>query len=218
MHVVLDANIVISEGFGDSAHFRVLLSTASAIGHGIFIPALAIEEVVANFEKMLDGKAREVEKGLDTLSRHLDKPLASPLTDLDLGEEASLLRQRMVSASNYQVLDYPAITHEELVGRAVKRRKPFDERGSGYRDTLIWESVVQLADKVSDQVALVTSDKDFCDKEGNLHPDLTDELAGRGQCGEKIVLFRSLSEFINTNVRPVLKEVLKDSPFAQLTS
>ena len=212
MYVVLDANIVISEGFGDSAHFRVLLSSASAVGHSIFIPAPAIEEVVAKFEKMLDSKTKEVEKGLETLSRHLSKPLSSPLDDLNYETEVAQFRENLESGPNHKILDYPDTAHKELVKRAVKRTRPFDEKGSGYRDALIWESVLRLAGKVSEQVVLLSSDKDFCDNKGGLHPDLIEELVSCGQCKGKIILVRYLSHFVDTYVRPRLKESLEERP------
>ena len=54
MYIVLDANIIISEGYGNSVHFGLLMSWSSAMGHEVYVPRLAIEEVVARFSRCLD--------------------------------------------------------------------------------------------------------------------------------------------------------------------
>ena len=218
MYVVLDANIVISAAFGGSERFRFLLSAASAAGHTICVPTLVIEEVVSKFERDLEHRAGEVRKSLEALSKHLGRALPSPLSNLDHKKETALLRNRLttqIAKSNCTILNYPNIPHRRVVQRAVERRRPFDEKGSGYRDTLIWESALGLARKVTDSVLLVSSDKDFCDRSDKLHPELVNELVRRGQAG-KVTLARSLADLLDGYVRPSLKKVLETDPVQAL--
>ena len=218
MHVVLDANTIISEGFGDSARFRLFLTTRSAAGYTICVPASVIEEVVGGFRRVIERELTRVEDGLGILSRRLAKPLLSPITSVDIESEASYFRDRLESQLKEHastILEYPSTLHHELVKRAVARIKPFDEKGSGYRDALIWESVLDLLDKVNGQVVLISSDRDFGDK-GTLDPDLADELSDRGQDEGKVILVSSLLGFIDIHVRPKLKLVFADKPIQVL--
>ena len=209
MHVVLDANIIIAEGFGQSAAFSFLLSSSSAVGHTIDIPALVIEEVVASFKREIERETSQTEKGLGKIVRLLAKPLQSPIADLDIEDETILFHDRMKSKldeSDCAILDYPDTTHEELVKRAVARRRPFDTKGSGYRDALVWESLLNLATSVSDPVVLLSADKDF-GEEGKLCADLVDDLNSRGKRDTNVILIHSLSNFIDTYILPNLKTV-----------
>ena len=215
MHVVLDANTIISEGFGQSACFQFLLTSSSVVGHTICIPALAVDEVVAEFKRSLEHDIQQVGRDIGRVSRRIGRALYSPIADLDLEEEVSQFRAKLESQfrdSKCTILDYPDTSHKELVKRAVERRKPFDQNGSGYRDALIWESVLSLAASTHDAVMLVSSDNDFRDKEGNMHPELAKEVISRVEGEVEIRLIGSLSEFIDIGVRPNLKIVLHDKP------
>ena len=59
----------------------------------------------------------------------------------------------------------PQVSHADLVERDLSSRKPFSPTGKGYRDALIWESVVELCTDLTDADTLifVTDNKsDFC--------------------------------------------------------
>jgi hypothetical protein len=55
------------------------------------------------------------------------------------------------------ILPFPRITHEAVVKRALQRRQPFDPEGKdGYRDTLLWESLIELT--ANDEVVFASRD------------------------------------------------------------
>jgi hypothetical protein len=82
----------------------------------------------------------------------------------------------------WAVLPYPAVPHRQVVARALARRRPFDPRGrGGYRDTLIWESVLELARQggVAHVVLVTRNHKDFAAGDGSgWHADLRADLVG----------------------------------------
>ena len=39
MHIVLDTNAIVSEGFGNSRQFKALLSVSNSLGYTIVVPA-----------------------------------------------------------------------------------------------------------------------------------------------------------------------------------
>ena len=215
MHLVLDASVIYSEGFASSRSFRFLRSVADLLGHQIHVPALAIDEATAELEKNLDTELQQVRKTVRKWERILDKSLDPPICDLNPKEEANSLRNKLEDCES--ILDYPRTPHEKLAKRAINRTKPFDQKGSGYRDSLIWESVVELAATVPEQVVLLSSDDDFADDKKILAAELKADLVEKGMDGNKVVLVRSVKDFLNEHVRPELKEVLEEDPWEALT-
>ena len=164
LHFVLDANTVISEGFGASAHLRALLSASSAVGYKVYLPKPVLEEIAAKYARDLASNARKVGDNLGALSRLLGRDLRSPLDEFDLTAETASFKERLLGqlrASGSEILDYPGTSHEDLVSRATSRRRPFDDKGSGYRDALVWETVLKLATQVEGSIVLVSKDKDL---------------------------------------------------------
>ena len=211
MHIVLDANIIIAEGFGNSAQFRLLLSTLGILRHTLYIPKPAIEEVVAKFEEKFDQGINEIKRGTRTLSRLLAGDVQTPVELLpDKCAESTPFRRRLEGHFRNPlcaVLDYPNTSHEKLVMRSTNRRKPFKNNGIGYIDSLIWETTLELAAEVDSQVVLLSNNsRDFSDGKGNLHTDLIEELTNYGLPTNKVVLVLSLADFIKRYVVPTLPE------------
>ena len=208
MHIVLDANIVIREGFGNSGDFRLLLSTLDVLQHNLYVPQLVIEEVLSEFERARDRRARRVTNDLAWLSRHLGLDLPSPIAAPDKRIRAGLFRNRLIAqfnSPNCSIIGYPDTPHEDLVKRATTRRKPFNQNGAGYRDSLIWETTLSLATELNTQVALLSGNtNDFWDERGTLHQDLIEDLVDRKLPRDKVILVSSLEDFVNTYIDPVL--------------
>ena len=110
------------------------------------------------------------------------------------------------------IIDYPDTLHETLVKRATSRKRPFDDNGSGYRDALIWESVLELAKQVKGPIVLVTKDKDFREGSSNLHRDLTKDLERLGLPEDKVTLAMDLASLVDQHVRPNLGMLPWDDP------
>jgi predicted nucleic acid-binding protein len=93
--------------------------------------------------------------------------------------------------------EMPAATHRDLVGRALARARPFDESGQkGYRDALVWETVIELATP-ADPVLLISNDaKAFAaSKSGEeLHPELSAEIKRRTSPSVDIGLVRDIAK------------------------
>ena len=165
MHIVVDANIIIiGTGYGRNHQFRELLSTLEDLQHDLCVPKVVVEEVVGKFSRDFDDDAREIRRRMRDLSRLLDKDLSSAVNNvdevLDKTNEVASFRERL-EAQFDRVLDYPDIQHEVLVMRAVTRTRPFDEEGEGYRDALIWETILKLASEVDSEVVFISNDNDF---------------------------------------------------------
>jgi len=163
--------------------------------------------------------AREAKKAVRQLARVLNEDLSSPIEKLDPSVEQARflteLRQRL-NESGAITLGYPTTSHKDLVNRATNRTRPFDSQGSGYRDSLIWESVVALAINADSKVILISEDKCFSNRKGELHSDLVAELQAQGLPSEKVALMKSLDKLVDAHVRPQLKPIIWDDPMKTL--
>ena len=208
MHIVVDANVIIAEGFGNSAQFRLLLNTLDILQHKLYVPKLVIEEVASRFERTYDSRKQRVMDDLVWLSRHLGLDLPSPIVTLDKRVKAGLFRNRLgeqFNIPNCIITGYPDTPHEDLVKRATARRKPFKQNGVGYRDSLIWETTLSLATRLDTQIVLLSGNtNDFGNEMGELHPDLIEDLVGRELPRDKVILESSLEDFVNTYIDPSL--------------
>ena len=125
---------------------------------------------------------------------------------------------RTVTSAGGQLLDLPETSPEVLLDRSLACRAPFDSRGrAGFRDALIWETIMELATRC-EPVVFITKDPDFLDPatRGQLHPDLIEDLVAAGLPGDRIRPVESLKEAVEQVVQPA-RELL-DSLRARLNS
>jgi hypothetical protein len=105
-----------------------------------------------------------------------------------------------------EIPGFPEVTHEELVRRALAGRRPFDDHGRlGYRDTLIWYTVLEVA-RDGHRVILATEDGDFrsADGAGGLHEHLIADLRQRGIDPERVSVVPSLAAIVQQVLEPAL--------------
>ncbi|MDJ0354416.1 PIN domain-containing protein [Pseudarthrobacter sp. PH31-O2] len=91
------------------------------------------------------------------------------------------------------ILSIPDISHEVLVVKAIQRSAPFAEKGTGYRDALIWESVKEvLRTDLQESVVFVTANKaDFGNSSTGIRQGLLDELTSESISHDRFVVVDS---------------------------
>lgn len=172
--LVLDATELRADLLLRSARFKLIANMWQETWINVVIPASVLEETVANYGRQVaDLRKREHMIHQDRVRLGL-KP--SPAIDDDF-DYRSFLLEHLDEKLGIKVLPWPEVDHPTLVDRAVRRVPPFDSKGDGYRDSLVWFSVLNLASQGVD-VALVTKDNDFCDSSGELSSVLTEEIRG----------------------------------------
>ena len=224
MHIVLDANAIVSEGFGNSRQFKALLSVSNSLGYTIVVPQIVIDETVARFSKGLASEVEAVRNRLSKLSNWMDRGLDSSVGSLNLAHETESFKcalQGKLQDANVVVVGYPDTSHEVLVGRATSRTRPFDDAGSGYRDTLIWMNVLDLVARATEPVVLVAADNAFSRKKDDprLHGELVAEVAQiRGRDAKSVTLAKDLAQLIDEHIRPSLNDVAWENPLETLAT
>jgi hypothetical protein len=117
--------------------------------------------------------------------------------------------EEILREANGEILPIPTVPHRRLIERAVARRRPFDANGDGYRDALVWESVLELLNLSTDPVALISNDKPaFSESKDKpeLAFDLVTELDQLNQVG-RVELFFTLRGYVEARVPTAAKLV-----------
>jgi hypothetical protein len=171
--LVLDATELRKDWLCAGLKFQLLGRMIHQTSISVYVPASVLEEVVAHHGRATE----EASKKLETVAKELGSlglgAVRMESVEFDYRE---YLAERFDEVLAITVLPWPHISHRELVARVVSRTPPFDQRGSGYRDSIVWASAVELARSGQD-VVLVSEDKIFAGQDGKLAQSLKAEIA-----------------------------------------
>ena len=221
MKVVLDTNIIFSDFHFKGAKIKNLCESIKSTGNTVYIPEVVIDESINKYREELQSGKVKIERGLSDVYRLTGKDIYDPsIVDTFISNEiknyAKNIREQ-IKKLGIKTIPYPTITHEELVMRDLARKRPFQESGKGYRDALIWMSVLSICERTSDifyepKLAFITKNhNDFCKSDFSLHPDLKEDLVRNGATENYIKIIEDIDTFINDYIKPkqkILKNIL----------
>jgi len=183
--LVMDANDI----FGDWQLKGILFQLATSIpGLEIAIPSSVLAEVIAAHQRA----SRESDESLLRLLVARDRLGFRPLR---LEDDSRDYRSQLAMAledRSVVVLPWPEESHEEVAERAALRVPPFDSKGGGYRDTLLWFAARRLAAR-GHRVFLASKDRAFAGTGNALAPSLAQEVDG---VGGSVELLRDVKAWI----------------------
>lgn len=187
--ILVDTNIIVPEYRLEGARTRVLLRAIPSTSHTLYVPRVVIDEVASTMQrkitKLRDGFAERIEHPSNSAIRRNVRSLFQIPSDGAILREVDNYREWLIEklvGSGARIVDYPKVDHADVVGRQTRGRRPFQPNrdDEGYRDTLVWESVIDIAHTVQGNVVFVSEDKGaFADGE-RLHPHLVSDLRFHG--------------------------------------
>jgi predicted nucleic acid-binding protein len=194
MALVLDANVLVEDWLLESPAATHIRNQSTYGPLAVLVPELVIREAVGVYRRHLKASQRELHRALKR-RRQLqagapDPALEAVDTSVDVDVAAanysSRLRQ-VLERAGVRVLPLPQVDHDRLIEDALQGRKPFDQEGhDGYRDALIWHSVLEVAASFSKVVVVSANHKDFAESSDDpeqLAHDLVDDVSALCQCG-----------------------------------
>jgi hypothetical protein len=210
MRLVPDTSIVHTGGFYlTSGNWPMLLAAARMGRVRLWVPEVVIQETVAHYRSELVDAQRMIIRGNRKLRRlSQDRLPLHVLDDDQINEQVAIydtwLRDTVREVGT--VLPLPPVEHAILLRDVLTGRKPFSAGEKGYRDALIWHSVVVAA--AAEPLVFVTNNiKDFLDASGTtLADDLADDLRAASTAPDAV---RPL-----TGIDPVLDELLPEDTHA----
>lgn len=140
MKVIFDTT-VFAHGFNSkSGDVRLIKKFLESTPSELCVPAIVIEEAVNLVRKSIEEANQELREpqrltGDTTTFKKFDVQSAVAKYRGDLDALLQSLKTR--------ILPFPAVSHADLANRALAAYKPFVTGGRGYRDALIWYTVLE---------------------------------------------------------------------------
>jgi hypothetical protein len=221
MEVILDTNIY-QEDFGmRSGRFQILLDYLRKTQSRITLPKVVYQELRANFERELRSRLNSYVSSKGSLGSILQREITGPL-EVDIEKEVNEYLDGF--KHKWQILDSEITeytpSHLELaIERAVRRRKPCNDKGEEIRDAILWQMVLATAELAENKTVVFVSrnTRQFAGADGTLHPDLAAECQ---LSGVTVRYFPSLDSFAKehaSRVAFVTDQWLRDRlPLAEL--
>lgn len=197
MKVIFDTT-VFGHGFNaQSADVRLIKKFLNSTSAELCVPTMVIDEAVNLARKSIEesnkslGDTQRLTGDSATFKKvEVKTAVAKYRSDLD-----SLLQSLKA-----RILPYPAVSHADLAKRALDAYKPFVSGGRGYRDALIWYTMLDLASSCKgEEIAFISGNThDWCKSktEIELHSDLVKDLKSKGIDAASFKYFDSLASFV----------------------
>lgn len=205
MWVVPDTTAMFADPFLNATPWIVVSRLADDGELRVAVPEVVVLEAIGHRRSKVTEALHSHSKASQRL-RGLDIPFQA--LDVDPGvivnDYERQLRERLCRIGQIEAI--PALSHQALVHRAVARSKPFNEKGAGYRDALIFETLLTLA--ADDEVAFISNNhSDFCtgpnvrdDGTREIHPQLAELLMARNLDPTHIHIFPDVAAFTRNEV------------------
>lgn len=218
-HIIIDTNVIHLDFKLNKARIVTLCNTSTILGHEIFIPEVVIDEIV----KQYDEKAEEYINSFNKALKKLSDLSTSPITQTPIDAKGFISNYRnelnnRIKQLGIGIIPYPNTRIKIMVARELGKKKPFKDSTKGYRDALIWDSVMEHTQKYSSNcgiIFLTANSKDFADKDKkDLHTDLIADCISNGIPTTSIRLVTDIQNFIDNEI--ILRSTELKEKFNQL--
>lgn len=214
MLIIFDTNIIVSDFQMKGTNFQVLFENVRRTGDRLAIPQIVIDEVLNKFKEKIKEHQINLDKNKNEVKRFTGRDLPITITpelSEELLEEYNVYLNGVIQEKTITILPYPQVPHEYLTKKAIEKKKPFSEKGNGYRDSLIWETIKNCLSRrtehlfMPEAVLLTNNHHDFGKEEDQLHSDLKDELDKEGYYSDAVHVYNALNSLISKKVKPTLE-------------
>ena len=215
MIIVLDTNIVICsrKRLLRGAEFETLSQIVHAEEAVLTVPRVVVQEAVRRYREDLQSELAAIASKIAKANLLLPEPIAPP--DVDVGVRTSTYEEELlgrIAEIGGSITEYGDLTVETLVDRDLARRRPF--KGSskkpttGFRDALIWETILQrIAERDHTTVFVSKNKHDFGSADDELHPHLAEDLRTARLPSDSVVLCESMQALSENHLKPRLERV-----------
>lgn len=147
MIAILDTNTITKKFNFNNSSLRIILYYAEKNKFQLIVPEVVYLEVInqvrEEFSQVADANNERIRK----IRKSIDSYFGELITQNDIDEEVEKYKQfikNLFNKANVVIHPIPTIPHKQIIERDLKRRKPFNKAGKGYRDALIWESILEV--------------------------------------------------------------------------
>ncbi len=132
-----------NSSFSDLSEF---LSKHSVKNTSICLPKIVIRERIQHKKELMDSAIGYINERIKSLQEagHTETEIESKL---DYIEKLQEFAEDFCKKNKIEIIPQPSVSVEELTDLVVNKKKPFNDHGSGFKDTLIYLSMVQDVEK-----------------------------------------------------------------------
>lgn len=192
--VFVDANMILADPELRSGVWGQL-KTAVAAGHvQVVAPEIAIDEAIVRRSQTLRSIGRKLREAAKSAPEELrDLAVHAQTRARELADGYGTLLNATWEAHGFRVVQTVEAGHVEVARRAARRIRPFNDQGNGYRDTMHWLTLLEVARQSPNvRVTLLSNDGIFATRDDKLLNALEIEFQESNQAG--IVLCRRLTK------------------------
>jgi hypothetical protein len=161
MYIFIDSNVYFENYFLDSANFQLLINFLNNTNGYLLISEIVRAEVQNHQETKSKEAFENLKKAIKNYNQlHTEKCDARiDIINNDYDFETVLVEK----INNARFIPFNKVEHSVVVNRAVKKIRPFKEQDKGYRDTMIWLSLLIYlkANNIDELVFINTNSTDF---------------------------------------------------------
>ncbi|VVM48051.1 hypothetical protein PS662_00640 [Pseudomonas fluorescens] len=202
MYVFLDTNIFHNNWFLRSAPLRLLFHYLNNESGALIVSRLVIQEVENLHRRALEEAYRDIRSISSTLSQ-LAPAVVVEATSHESVNSYDLKSVLVDRAECLEIVEYEGISQTLIAERAMLKIRPFRENEKGFRDTLIWISLLDYLkeNRIAGDVFFITGNtSDFMGaNKGCFHDDLLQDITSK-QLLCNLQLVTSLQEFLRGHV------------------
>lgn len=228
--LILDTNVLYNDWYMKQAHIVSLEIFVRNDELQIVIPEVVLIELKNKFKYYLKKHISDLNKSKIPFQRLVDFEIKTPSeTHLDsLFEKYCQHLDSRLRKLQVEIIRVPNTTHSIILDRIYTCKKPFKKPDlrkdkinfgdQGYKDYLIWESILKhLISKKDNIVFFISNDNAFFNSnESDLHEDLYKDLDSLKISRNNIHHFSNLNSFYGYYIETYHKEliaIIKEEPF-----
>ena len=212
MKIILDTNPIYKDFDLSQPQLQTIERYLSRFTDELYIPEVVIEEMIRHYQKEYS-RAVSSHKDIQRITEIIGEEIESLPASDDAIERYRKCIQDRLDNMGAKVLPIPDADVKGLLQRDLAERKPFDSSGKGFRDALIWGSILVEISNHQEKIVLITSDQAFTsvDEEGMkiLSRDLADDLKSLGISEGRVEVLDNLRLFNEKYVAPSLAKVYR---------
>ncbi len=207
IRIVPDANVLFTDPFFQSIAAKAIEAAGRYMDIKLTVGDITLDEVRNIFNEQLEAMVNDIKR---VVGRAEAIKLETGVNKYVLGFnskksfEAWEERWNKIKKESAS-LPYPIIDARELAQRSIQEYRPFLKGDKGYRDYLLWISILNALQADDCNYILVSNDNGFyAENSTQLHPDLEKELASLKLSG-RVAARKSLADVVDEFIKPQLK-------------
>lgn len=142
------------------------------------LPKIIKDEILNNYRKQLQKRYSRIKGDIAWYNKFTVRSenfLNEQKFEQDLISYREFL-DSLIKSNQILELEYPNHSHQSIVERNIQKKKPFSDNDAGYKDTLIWLTILEHLKNTNNEVIFVSENKNDFEKKNEIHPDLLREL------------------------------------------